>query len=198
MEMDKPTWFNKRDLLTFGVFAVFSTAISVIAWLVEFQAGGKEIGIRVAFHCLSIFAIALYAYVLYFRHHKLTRFTWLPRHGIFLDPGGFDIHHPDIDNVMERVINGWEKEANWPARQVMANNPVYISFRPLPLYTPNGKNVLGYPVPRAFEVIVGMNKDDDVNETSLEHELNHMFYGHFVKKWNEEEHHQYFLDFGFK
>lgn len=196
--MDKPAWFNKKDLFTFGIFAVSSTTLSALAWVVEIEAAGKELDIRLGLHALSVFAVALYALVMFLRKRKLSKYSWLPKHGVLLDPGGFDVPHADINNLLDRVLDGWEKEANWPARQLMADNYLYISFRALPLIDPDGKNVLGYPINKSFEVVVGISEEGDVVDTSLEHELNHIFYGHFIKKWDHEEHHQFFMDYGFK
>jgi hypothetical protein len=195
--MERKKLLEMRDMPLISLVTVF-LALSGISWFVEFDSFSVARTVRYGLIVATTAAVVTCLIILYLRRKRLQRYTWIPSHKILIDPGGFHIEHSQVTMIVDRVTYLWESEIKWPAQNLLAENPLYINFRPLPLINPAGANVLGYAVPHSFEVYVGMSRGDRMSDTSLEHEINHLLYGHLSQKWDENVHHDFFRDYGFK
>ncbi len=196
--MKKPSWFRLFDLITLGLTGFL--ALGALAYTLAVGAqgpyAGQLIGLLIT---VAVAAFAITGVFMYQRKVWLDTFVWYPTYGFMLQRENWIAVTPEhFDAVIRQTIAKWapfysaesiiKSEVNWVWMKRNLNetaiNPAHAKV--------NGLTIAG-----THSIEVDYNSpQDELEHTSLAHEIGHVIYGSATGNWDQAVHHKFMSDHG--
>jgi hypothetical protein len=202
MESRKPRAWNLLDFLTFGALGVLTSVAALCVSILGVDEGPAAQGIALLWTTSAVFW-GLYFGLVYYRHRAYAPFTLETRHGLLVNPNGYDISVDELEAETERFISlyfGYVPRV----RALLQDKVHWVVFRPRLIPHPNpglakkGVKVWGFlhAAGNYIEVSFADRAGEPeyakpLRETALAHELGHSVLGKHLEGWDQKEHHEF-------
>jgi hypothetical protein len=192
---DKPNWLRLLDILTFGGLTLLAGVIALYASLATITTPHAKEGLTLLWVVALTFA-GIWGRLTWLRKKELDQFTWFPKHGFMVNPGGYLLPSQEIFNKsVEMIIAAWERHFPQASRIVDDGEVIWVWMSKELSEKPNeltGRTVKGFVIAATRTMAVDYDlSGEDWDKTAFRHELGHIIMGEATRDWNQDTHHTF-------